>query len=64
MAKSDITINPEEVGSLTKIARREGGIKKDGEISKQWMRKKMKNPRTSASTKKKINFALNMNKGK
>ena len=65
MAKkqSKIQIAPSKVGSLTAIARRDGGLKKNGEISKAWARKKMANPRTAASTKKKINFFMNFNKG-
>ena len=59
--KAQIMINPEEEGSLTAIAKREGGFK-DGKISKEWARKKMKNPKTSADVKKKINFFLNFNK--
>lgn len=62
--KSAIKIKPSEVGSLTAIAKRQGGLKKNGEISKKWARDKMNNPRTSPGTKKKINFFLNFNKGK
>lgn len=61
--KSDIKIDPKEVGSLKRIAKREGGLKANGEINKTWARKKMNNPRTSAAVKKKINFFLNFNKG-
>ena len=60
--KQKIEISPKEVGSLRAIAKRDGGMKKNGEISKVWAKKKMNNPRTSASTKKKINFFLNFNK--
>ncbi len=62
--KSPIKINPDQAGSLRRIASRDGGIKKNGEISRTWMRQKMANPRTPASTKKKINFALNFAKNK
>lgn len=55
-------IKPSKLGSLTAIAKREGAIKDNGEINKAWARKKMANPRTAASTKKKINFFLNFNK--
>lgn len=58
--KLDIKIKPSKVGSLTRIAKRDGGYK-DGNISRTWMRDKMKSPRTSAAVKKKINFALNFN---
>lgn len=60
--KSKIEISPKEVGSLTRIAKREGGMKKNGEINKTWARKKMSNPKTSPEVKKKINFFLNFNK--
>ena len=62
MAQSPIKIKPSRLGSLTAIARRDGGLKSNGEISKAWARRKMNNPRTSAATKKKINFFLNFNK--
>jgi len=55
-------IKEDKVGSLKAIAKRDDGMKSNGEISKAWARKKMKNPRTKASTKKKINFFLNFNK--
>ena len=55
-------IKPSQVGSLRRLAARDGGLKKDGEINRSWARKKMANPKTSASTKKKINFFLNFNK--
>lgn len=57
-----IQIKKSKEGSLRKIAARDGGLKSNGEISRQWMRQKMNNPRTRPSTKKKINFALNMSK--
>lgn len=62
--QSPIKINPKMDGSLTRIAKRDGGLKQNGEISVAWMRKKMANPKTSASTKKKLNFALNARKWK
>ena len=55
-------IKPSKLGSLTAIAKREGAIKDNGEINKTWARQKMANPKTAASTKKKINFFLNFNK--
>lgn len=60
--KSNINIAPDKVGSLRKIAQRDGGLKSNGEVSKAWARKKMNSPRTAESTKKKINFFLNFNK--
>lgn len=57
-----IKIKKSEEGSLRRIAQRDGGMKSNGEISRSWMRKKMANPRTKPSTKKKINFALNFGK--
>lgn len=62
MASKKPMISKSEEGSLRKIAKKEGGVKSNGEISKSWARNKMKNPRTKASTKKKINFFLNFNK--
>lgn len=65
MDKPEIKIDPSEVGSLTAIAKREGGMTKDGsKISRKWLREKLANPRTSAEVKKKVNFALNFGKGK
>lgn len=55
-----IHIKPSEEGSLTAIAKREGGLKKNGEINRSWMRKKLKDPNTSPAVKKKLNFAINM----
>ena len=60
MKKDKIKIKPSEEGSLKAIAKREGGMLKNGKISRAWMRKKLKNPRTSAAVKKKLNFAINM----
>jgi len=62
MAKDKIKIDPKEVGSLKAIAKRDGGLKANGEIKKSWARDKMKNPKTRASTKNKINFFLNFTK--
>ena len=59
MAKS--LIKPSKVGSLRAIARKEGGLQQDGSINKNWARKKMSDPNTPASTKKKINFFINFN---
>lgn len=58
---SEIKIKKSRLGSLTAIAKREGGMTSDGKISKAWARKKMRSPRTSAAVKKKINFFLNFN---
>ena len=55
-----IRIKPSEEGSLSAIAKREGGLKKDGQINRTWMRKKLKDPKTSPAVKKKLNFAINM----
>lgn len=60
--KPEIKISPDEVGSLRAIAIREGGIDKNGKIKKSWANAKMNNPRTRASTKKKLNFYKNFNK--
>ena len=60
--KTDIKIKPSEESSLKTIAKKEGGMKSNGEINKSWARKKMNNPRTRPSTKKKLNFFLNFNK--
>ena len=63
MARKKIgPIKPSKVGSLTRIAKKEGAVSKSGKISKSWARKKMNNPKTSTAVKKKINFMLNMNK--
>lgn len=55
-----ISIKPSREGSLRRIAKEEGGIMENGKISREWMRKKMRDPNTSPAVKKKINFALNM----
>lgn len=57
-----IRIKPSKQGSLKAIAKREGALKKNGEINRTWARKKMANPKTSAATKKKLNFFLNLSK--
>lgn len=64
MAKKydSIMIKPSKEGSLTAIAKREGGMGKDGKISAEWMRSKMNNPKTSGAVKKKLNFAMNARK--
>ena len=49
-------------GSLRRIAARDGGIKADGRISKTWARRKLQQPGTHKSTKRKILFFLNFNK--
>lgn len=59
--KNKIKIDDDKIGTLRMIAKKEGAIKSNGEISRVWARNKMNNPRTSASVKKKINFMLNMN---
>jgi hypothetical protein len=49
-------------GSLTKQAKREGGITKQGKISKTWMKTKLNNPRTSETTKRRIRLAMTLGK--
>ena len=48
-----------DMGSLTEIAKREGGITKQGKVSLAWAKKKIKSPRIHASTKKKLQFFIN-----
>lgn len=60
--KSKIHIDPAKEGSLTAIAKREGGYSEKNGISKQWARKKLISPNTSTAVKKKINFFLNFNR--
>ena len=55
-------IKPSKRGSLLKIARKEAGVNKSGQIKKEWARKKMNAPQTSDAVKKKLNFYLNFNK--
>jgi len=62
MAAKKPTIKKSEQGSLTAIAKRDGGLKSNGQISVAWARKKLKDKNTPASTKQKINFFLNFNK--
>lgn len=50
-----------KVGSLTTIAKKEGGLTAKGKISIPWARKKLRNSRTSAVVKRKLQFFLNMN---
>ena len=57
--KSKIAIKPSKEGTLTAIARREGGLLKSGKVSRSWARKKLSAKNTRASTKKKLNFFLN-----
>lgn len=59
---SEIKIKPSKVGSLRAIAKREGAVNSEGKISVAWMRRKMKDPKTSPAVKKKLNFALNARK--
>ncbi len=61
MAKSLIKIAPSKVGSFRAIAKKDGGLNPDGSINKNWARRKLSNPDTPASTKKKANFFLNFN---
>ncbi len=56
-------ISPSKVGTLTRIAKAEGGMKKDGSISREWARRKLNDSKTSGAVKKKINFFLNFNQG-
>ena len=57
--RSPINIKKSEEGSLRRIAQREGGIKKNGDISVAWMNRKLKNPRTTEAVRKKLQFAKN-----
>lgn len=57
-----VKIRKSQEGSLTRIARNDGGLRKDGKISKAWARKKLKDKRTRTSTKRKIVFYLNFNR--
>lgn len=47
-------------GALENLAKREGGLNKDGSISVTWARKKLKDPKTSVKVKQRINFFLNV----
>ena len=57
--RSPIMIKKSREGSLRRIAAREGGIKKDGDISVAWMNRKLANPKTSTAVKRKVQFAKN-----
>ena len=56
---NEIKIKPSKIGSLRAIARSEKAVNEDGKISVSWMRRKLKDTKTSTAVKKKINFALN-----
>lgn len=62
MSRTNIKIKPSRVGTLRKIAAREGAINDEGKISVAWMKRKLNSPRTSTRVKKKLNFALNARK--
>lgn len=62
--QSPIRINPAEEGSLTRIAKREGGIGANGKIKMDWLNRKINNPRTSEAVRKKAQFAKNARKFK
>ena len=51
-----------KVGSLRAIAKRDGGLRRDGKVSKTWARRKLRAKGTRESTKKKLRFFLNFNK--
>ena len=55
-------IKKSKVGSLRDIARRDGGLRRDGKVSKAWARSKLTKGGTRETTKKKIRFFLNFNK--
>lgn len=57
-----IKIKKSKEGSLTRIAKRENGLLKNGKISKTWARAKLKAKGTTEAVKKKIRFFLNFNK--
>ena len=44
---------------LRQMAKREGGLNKDGGISKNWAKAKLKNPRIGQATKKRLMYFLN-----
>lgn len=48
-------------GSLRRIARSDGGLRKDGKISKTWARRKLASRTTSEAVKRKLRFFLNFN---
>lgn len=47
-------------GALVAMAKREGGLNKDGSISKKWAEKKLANKRTTEPVKKRLRFFLNV----
>lgn len=49
-------------GALTKQAKREGGLKNG--ISETWMKKKLADPKTTETTKKRIRLAIQFKKAK
>ena len=49
-------------GSLRAIAARDGGLRKDGLISKTWARRKLAAKGTRQTTKRKLVMFLNFNK--
>lgn len=57
-----VKIRKSREGSLTRIAKRDGGLRKDGKISKVWARRKLRDPKTHTTTKRKIVFYLNFNR--
>lgn len=57
--KNDLSIKKANQGKLTEMARREGGLKKDGGIKMSWMKKKMANNLTRPETKEMLNYAIN-----
>lgn len=44
-------------GALRRMAKQEDGMTKSGKISKSWMDKKLSDPRTSTTVKRRINLA-------
>ena len=57
-----IKIRKSREGTLRAIAAKNGGIKRDGKISKKWARAYLKKKGVRESTKRKIRFFLNFNK--
>lgn len=62
--RDDIKIKPSREGSLTRIARRRGGLRRDGKISKVWARKALADAKRKKDTKltRKLVFFLNFAK--
>lgn len=56
--KSPKSLSPKEYKSLLAIAKKDDGLNKNGSISKTWARKKLKNSRTTESTKAKLTLFL------